>query len=1252
MSNDETIFTNRTNQDIDEALAWLDSLAGNKAPSKTRNVAQPRPKAAVDQFNLPTWLRMDIRVEPPKADIKEPASIEDENLNWLDNFASPAPSALEEPPTMNWQDTSVVNAGPQIRETQRELSEDVEAEPVHTVDLDALQIEDEPTSVTVFPEPRVVEAPPVDPDLQTEPVRDEPPAAASLWQDTHASESSIDTAQLERPQELDTTASIEATAPENPADSATLESSTAPVDDFVLPNIDDLLGVPLEYRDSSVENQSAFGPDSVSPERDPFLDVSEEAIADWLNSADHGTKIVPPSNELPTYEFDGFPELGDIFSREVQQDEKTDIILPQTSRTHDADLEEDDRTDIIPPQFAPSIAEVAELDDATKIVPPVTDSVEPSITDLLEAVGLPTDLDETTEIVPPATDADLVEMAAELSTDLEETAEIVPPATDADLIERAVELSPNLEETTEIVLPVADPAPEMEGTHVSLPKPTDLAPSALDNEEEDETQILPYPSLDVERDLVADALEFVAEEDGTQILPYPSNEPIVEPDSAENASDDDGTQILPYPQMQMETPIDAPESDTSGEENTQVVPYDLDILPDEILAEIQQLDEPATQDEQTRILPYESNELIEETLAELRGFAEPVEEGTEVVPYGLTELPAELVEAIESEAEAMPVVTPPADSAEDDAQQEGENTQVVPYGLEELPADLLAEVEQAVDALAESEGTQELRTATDLIDLAADEPTSIVAPAVKPTDPPEAPPAEQVAEVAKADDEPEGVAKEPSIVIPDGLDWLDGIDSTSSATASSTTELSAGFADENMSAATSAPDGATPDKDRLDTWHRAIPRDPMDIAAMSAPTIVSRVPISERWKQLGAEDTSGAEALDLIESSADSPIMDTMHAEQVLIEEVTPEQLRDLTEPADFAPYDAGANADNKPESLDLTEPVNYISEIADLAEGTNLAEVIPDDPDEAIAWLERMARQGGVNAKLEKAAAPKVVEQTGLVDDAPHFLQDLEPEEELDEPTMVTAIGKGAADEMEAFMRQLEEAMDASNDQKSAESTPPPSEPLPEELNDALAWLEDLVTGSENSLDETTVELNEADVQALLNQAIAQPILPEPEELDEPTHAPAPNPDDTPTEPLPVVSAPDPQGGELDEALAWLEAFANEESSLILPVTPDDATRAPAGAKQPVRLFHESRLRAESALELGDYKQVAREYTGLIENEKSAALEVVIEDMTRITQEVATPSPLLYRVLGDAYAKQLNFEMAAQAYRNGLDML
>ncbi len=46
-----------------------------------------------------------------------------------------------------------------------------------------------------------------------------------------------------------------------------------------------------------------------------------------------------------------------------------------------------------------------------------------------------------------------------------------------------------------------------------------------------------------------------------------------------------------------------------------------------------------------------------------------------------------------------------------------------------------------------------------------------------------------------------------------------------------------------------------------------------------------------------------------------------------------------------------------------------------------------------------------------------------------------------------------------------------------------------------------------------------------------------------------------------------------------------------------------------------------------------------------------MIEDMSRITRQVAN-SPLLYRVLGDAYAKQLNFEMAAQAYRNGLDVL
>lgn len=196
----------------------------------------------------------------------------------------------------------------------------------------------------------------------------------------------------------------------------------------------------------------------------------------------------------------------------------------------------------------------------------------------------------------------------------------------------------------------------------------------------------------------------------------------------------------------------------------------------------------------------------------------------------------------------------------------------------------------------------------------------------------------------------------------------------------------------------------------------------------------------------------------------------------------------------------------------------------------------IPDDPDEAIAWLEQMARREKQRRPLgyaNKPAAEFDPEEDSLVLEPPPFdealpddevaqaLRDLGEEMGIEPPAggrVSPAVGK-PADEIEAFMRDLESGVPvrapeatagerAAPDALAAESaaaestaaqppaadegTLPPPAParaqLPEDVSEALAWLEQLVAGHDTPLDETTLELASADVNELLAQATGSP--------------------------------------------------------------------------------------------------------------------------------------------------------------------
>ena len=147
MSSDDTLFTRETDQEIDEALAWLESLG---AGAKKRRKKEER---GATPALLPTWLRMDLHLDAPQAEADpldtaahpiaetktdaptgtsantetslpvDAPQLEDDNLSWLDAMTSDLSASVEEPPTMSWEETKIFEGDePSASDTLRESS--------------------------------------------------------------------------------------------------------------------------------------------------------------------------------------------------------------------------------------------------------------------------------------------------------------------------------------------------------------------------------------------------------------------------------------------------------------------------------------------------------------------------------------------------------------------------------------------------------------------------------------------------------------------------------------------------------------------------------------------------------------------------------------------------------------------------------------------------------------------------------------------------------------------------------------------------------------------------------------------------------------------------------------------------------------------------------------------------------------------------------------------------------------------------
>ncbi len=292
--------------------------------------------------------------------------------------------------------------------------------------------------------------------------------------------------------------------------------------------------------------------------------------------------------------------------------------------------------------------------------------------------------------------------------------------------------------------------------------------------------------------------------------------------------------------------------------------------------------------------------------------------------------------------------------------------------------------------------------------------------------------------------------------------------------------------------------------------------------------------------EMDAEDEEAAAAAP--PAADDEAFPDLIAAEQFMVAE-EPEPPLDWLEAEDEAgpeteaePDSAGAVAGPQPgaEEAELEEALTWLDEAPegvafapeeavpqdldeamawlDAGEAEDIdPDQVPEDLDEAMAWLEQLAAQQGAPLdELPSLAAAGESDAPAEPEEAPLELE--LPAEETPELNLEWMEALAAADEEPAPAADEAPALAADEDTFD----------VPEDLDEAMAWLEQLAAQQGAPLDELpSVAGDAAFLDALLADDVAQPA---PELEEEPTVAEA--------------AAAD----ELDEAMAWLDELATQQ--------------------------------------------------------------------------------------------------------------
>lgn len=339
----------------------------------------------------------------------------------------------------------------------------------------------------------------------------------------------------------------------------------------------------------------------------------------------------------------------------------------------------------------------------------------------------------------------------------------------------------------------------------------------------------------------------------------------------------------------------------------------------------------------------------------------------------------------------------------------------------------------------------------------------------------------------------------------------------------------------------------------------------------------------------------------------------------------------------------------------------------ADAAEETEMVEDIPDDPDEAMAWLERLAaRQGASLDELpslsdidedvetpdwlaEELAAAEgdedeavYLEAAGEIDETLYEDAGLAEPDEL-ETELVDEVDQGAmpVDEAEG---ELQEAADEGGERPEDDALPDLAfgeESLEEDLPDWLD-LEDEDVVDEFDWEEPAFDTSDwlRDEEPSLDVEPAD-VLSEPEEAFEPE------------------AELDAEEVEALEAEAGMVAEEMElpgdspEADTMEPVAPLEEIDVPedeTAAERAEAAQHLEPQDARQVLEAGNVDAAVDAYHQLLES-RGVNVSTVIEDLEQATESFED-NPRLMQLLGDAYNQNGQLQKALDAYRKALEML
>ncbi|MDT8306886.1 MAG: hypothetical protein RRC07_13210, partial [Anaerolineae bacterium] len=311
----------------------------------------------------------------------------------------------------------------------------------------------------------------------------------------------------------------------------------------------------------------------------------------------------------------------------------------------------------------------------------------------------------------------------------------------------------------------------------------------------------------------------------------------------------------------------------------------------------------------------------------------------------------------------------------------------------------------------------------------------------------------------------------------------------------------------------------------------------------------------------------------------------------------------------------------------------------------------VPEDPDEVMAWLERLAARQGASLD-ELPSVDKYVEDVETPDWLAAEIAEDEAEEEVE---TFAGPAESVADveaEAEPEISALEEEAPAGVDEEADEASW-----LDEETG--LEWL-DAVTSDQPS--EGREWLDESEVAT---EEIAEEAADEAAVLEEPA---LPVLDDESDDLMPDWLTMDEDSWLEEEAdiTSWLEA--EEEMTQVSPETPPPAVAPLEPARQPApeakpepepevtfqrmaapEEMDAARLEAARAdLDEGNLDAALGVYQELLD--AGAGLNVIIADLELATDAGYTPA--LCRVLGDTYMQNGQLNRALEVYRKALDLL